>query len=272
MHDLAPQADRPVASSAGRGELGELSAVIAHEIRSPLAGIAATAEAVRDALRSIGTGPILPAPAQPPLTRSGTGEEPELSRFFGESVDVILEEVRRIEQVVHHLLEFARTRQPRLAPSDLTTALTRVLHVVARTAAAAGITVRVESASESPAVLLDPELMAQVFRNLATNAIQAMPQGGTLTLRTRRPDAGSSFVCVEFLDTGGGIAPEDLPRIFEPFFTRRENGIGLGLATAASLAEAQGGYITAESTRGVGSCFTVYVRRADAEAAPAGRS
>ncbi len=262
-------------------ELGELSAVIAHQLRSPLAGIAATAQALRDWLYDGATpggedGP----PTMPPLPRGeGRGEgallpspapvpAAEGDEWWRESVDVILEEVQRLERVVHHLIDFARTRRPRLAPSDLKDDLARVLRRVAASAAAAGVEVRIEVPREQPPVLIDSELMAHVFHNLAANAIQAMRPGGALTLRARAPDGDSAFVCVEFADTGHGIPPEDLPRIFEPFFTRRADGIGLGLATAASLAEAQGGYITVESTPGVGSCFSVYVRRADAARRP----
>ncbi len=249
------------------GELGELSAVIAHQLRSPLAGIAATAQALRDWLYDgatpggeDGPPPALPSPA--PVS-AAEGDE-----WWRESVDVILEEVQRLERVVHHLIDFARTRRPRLAASDLKDDLARVLRRVAASAAAAGVEVRIDVPREQPPVLIDSELMAHVFHNLAANAIQAMRPGGALTLRARPPDGDSAFVCVEFADTGHGIPPEDLPRIFEPFFTRRADGIGLGLATAASLAEAQGGYITVESTPGVGSCFSVYVRRADAARRP----
>ena len=264
-YECSPLLGQPSKLPAHAGELGDISAVIAHELRSPLAGIAATAQALRDSLAEGAEG-----------RGSGVGGEtqegdpapalvPPAGGWWRESVEVILEEVRRLEGVVHHLLEFARTRRPRLAVHELAPSLARLLRSVAAAAAAAGVAVRVEVPDERTPVLADPELLAQVLLNLATNAIQAMPRGGSLTVRTRVADADSAFVCVEFADTGGGIAPEDLPRVFEPFFTRREGGLGLGLATATCLAEAQGGYLTVESSLGVGSCFTVYLRRASAQ-------
>ena len=222
-------------------ELGELVAFAAHELRNPLAGIAATAEVLRDSC--------------PP------GDE----RAGG--LTVILEEAGRLERTVQNLLDFARFRECRLRPADIANDVDRVARAIASEAASAGVAVEVEHPDVCTPVLADPELVQHAFLNLAINAVQATPPGGALAIRTLEPDAGSDLVCVEFADTGCGIPADDLPRVFEPFFTTRDGGVGLGLAAACKLVEHQGGRITVESQPGQGSCFTVWLRRADAQQA-----
>jgi len=219
-------------------ELGELSALIAHEIRNPVIGIAATAEVLRELL------------------------DPADERREG--VEVILDEAERLTRLVGNLLHFVRTRQPRLFPTDIADDIDRVAREIAPDARRSGVVVALEAPERCTPVLVDSELIQQVFLNLAANAIQAMPHGGTLAVRTLEPDVSSAFVCVEFADTGRGIPPEGLRRVFEPFFTTRADGVGLGLAAARKLVEHQGGYITVSSEPGQGACFTVYLRRADA--------
>ena len=228
-------------------ELGELSAVIAHEIRNPLAGIAATAEVLRDSLAA--------------------------DDDHREGVEVILDEVARLDTLVRDLLDFARSHEPRLLEADIADDVDRVARAVADEAEAGGVAVEVEAPDVCTPVLVDSELIQHVFLNLASNAVQAMPHGGTLAIRTLEPDVGSQYVCVKFADTGVGIQADDASRVFDPFFTTRADGVGLGLAAARRLVEAQGGYITVESTPGSGACFTVYLRVAsDAACADETRS
>ena len=232
-------AQRTIAELEPLAELGELVAFVAHELRNPLAGIAATAEVLRDGC--------------PPADDRAEG------------LSVILDEAARLESTVRNLLDFARFRQARVRPIDIASAAERAARAIAPEAERAGVAVTVQPPDRRTPVLADPELVEHAFRNLALNAIQAAPPGGTLTLRTLDPDVGSAFVCVEFADTGCGIAPHDLARIFEPFFTTRVGGVGLGLATANKLVEHLGGHITVESAPGRGSCFTVCLRRAGGE-------
>ena len=250
-----PRASAALATPQAVIAPGELSRLITRELRSPLAGIATTARLLRRALHTAATGPggaVAVAAAEPAA--------PQADLWWCHSLDAILSEASRLERVVQSLLDLAQTRRPQLERVDVAQALGSVLRAVAATAAAAGVRVRVEAPETPLDVLVDPALIQHVFFQLASNAIQAMPRGGDLVLRARRPDAGSAFACIDFADTGCGIPPEDVPRVFQPFFTRRVDGLGLGLAAAAAQVEAQGGHITVESTPGVGSCFAVFVR------------
>jgi len=218
-------------------ELGALTSAVAHEIRNPLAGIAATAEVLRSTL-------------------DGDDERRE-------GIETILGEAARLDKLVSDLLDFARCREPHLLEADVADDVACVVRAVAEDAKAAAVEIAVETPDTCTPVLIDSQLTQHVFRHLAANAIEAMPRGGTLTIRTRRPDAGSRYVCVQFIDTGTGIQADDASRVFDPFFTTRPGGVGLGLAAARRLVEAQGGYLTVESTPGSGTCFTVYLPRAD---------
>jgi signal transduction histidine kinase len=232
--------ERQVAEMRPLAELGEISAVIAHEIRNPLAGIAATAEVLRDSF--------------------GPADERR------ESVEVILQEAGRLERVARNLLSLACNRKARLLPTDPAEDVERAARAIAADADHAGVVLRVEHPETCTPVLVDSELIQQAYVNLAANAILAMPQGGTLSIRTCEPDVNSEFVCVEFADSGCGIRPEHLPRIFDTFFSTRSEGAGLGLAVARKLIEHQRGHIAVESEPGQGTTFTVYLRRADAAA------
>jgi len=218
-------------------ELGELVAFVAHELRNPLAGIAATAEVLLDAC--------------------------EPSDEAAEGLAVILREAERLERTVGNLLNLARFRRLRLLAIDVAREVDGVARAIAAEAQRAGVAVRVERADLATPVLVDPDLIQHAFANLAINAVQATAPGGTVTIRALVPDADSDFVCVEFADTGCGIAPADLRRIFDPFFTTRADGVGLGLAAARKLLEHQGAHVTVESEPGRGTRFTVYLRRAD---------
>jgi signal transduction histidine kinase len=106
-----------------------------------------------------------------------------------------------------------------------------------------------------PEILADPDQLGQVFRNVILNAIQAMPDGGRLAIRSETPDRG--WAAVSFADTGAGMSVETLLRVFEPLFTTKAKGIGLGLAHSKTLVDGHGGTIEAQSELGKGSTFTV---------------
>jgi len=221
-----------------QAELGSMTSTIVREVLNPLAGIGATAEVMR------------------------TSFEPGDSR--AEGIEAILEEVARLDRLMHSLLDLARCREPRPLEADVADDVECVVRSLASEASKAAVAVEVDVPEVCTPVLIDSALTQQAFSHLVSNAIQAMPHGGTLAIRARTPDASSRFVCVEFADTGVGIATDDLPRIFEPFFTTRADGVGLGLAAARRVTEAQGGHVTVESAAGQGSCFTVYLPRANA--------
>ena len=160
-------------------------------------------------------------------------------------------EVTTATRIVTDLLDIARTKPPSQAPTDLSELVREVLD---RTPLAENVEVVARLAPDLPPVAVDALQVQQVLGNLITNGAQAMPEGGTLTIETARAEGGAR---VAVSDTGVGIAPENLEKIFQPLFTTKAKGIGLGLAVAQGLAEANGGTISVESAVGRGSRFLV---------------
>ncbi|MFQ5740808.1 MAG: nitrogen regulation protein NR(II) [Acidobacteriota bacterium] len=208
--------------------LGELSAGLAHEIRNPLGSVEGAVQ-------------ILRRQKLPASTRQEFGRLAE-------------EEINRLKGLLSHFLEFARPQTPRFQPTELTVLLESVQLLTAETARLAGARVRIESLDKLPTVSVDPEQMKQVLLNLVINAIQAMAQGGGVVLRSARR---ADFVAVEVEDEGVGIDPDDLERVFDPFFTTRTGGTGLGLSIAYQIVSQHGGHIEARRNPGRGMTFTV---------------
>ncbi len=165
-------------------------------------------------------------------------------------------EVANLDRIVTELLDFARVKAPMREAASLVAIVRAALdHLVLPET----VTVQLELAESMPAILVDTHQVGQIVLNFLQNALQAMPDGGRLTVSAEQ-DPEHVFVTVE--DTGVGILPENLAKIFQPLFTTKAKGIGLGLALARDLAEANGGRITVGSTVGRGSCFTVRFEKA----------
>ncbi len=217
--------------------LGEMAAGLAHEIRNPLGSIKGAAQL------------LSPAPAQ--------AELPAETREF---LSIIVEEVNRLNKVVSQFLDYARPYRGEMDLLDIN-------EVIRKTATLLGTDSKVElqlTLDESlPRVRADAEQLRQVFLNLAINAIQAMPDGGKLTITSalRKPRratrAPAQQVEVRFRDTGPGIPPGEMKNLFIPFFTTKEKGTGLGLPISQRIVENHGGSIEVRSRQGVGSTFTV---------------
>lgn len=206
--------------------LGELSAGMAHEIRNPLGSIRGTAEILQD------------------------GIDPSDRRY--EFTRILIREVDRLNRVVQDFLNFARPAPVQRDRFDVREAVREVLELTRRQFAKEGVRSRLEG--EEAVVAGDREQLKQAFLNLALNALQAMPGGGLLTVTvTPGPDG----VRIVFADTGVGIAPGNLDRIFNPFFTTRQEGTGLGLAITHRIVQGHGGRIEAASEVGKGTTFTV---------------
>jgi signal transduction histidine kinase len=212
--------------------IGELAAVMAHEVRNPL-GV------IFNALS--GLARVVPAGGD--------------ARLF---VDIVREESVRLNRIVGDLLDYARPIKPELAP-------VRLLDVIddALDAAAAADTGRDKGAALSvvrdvpeslPDAKIDARLMRQAILNLALNAMQAMPTGGTLTVSARTT---GKALTIAVSDTGAGMSPEVAARVFEPFFTTRSTGTGLGLAVVKRIAESHEGEVSVESRAGSGTTFTL---------------
>jgi len=213
--------------------LVELSAYVAHEIRNPLTGIRTTVQFVSSKLK------------------------PNDSRR--EDLDDVIKELDRIEQIITGLLLFARPQSGRPVLTDVHGVVEKTLAGIELQLADTGVEIERDLADNLPEVWLDPDLVQQVFLNLCLNAIQAMPQGGRLTIATgvRRYRTRRSFVDVSFSDTGRGIPKEAMEKIFDPFFTTRSMGTGLGLSISLQIARDHGGVITAKNNSPGGSTFRV---------------
>jgi signal transduction histidine kinase len=207
--------------------LGELSAGLAHEIRNPLGSLEGAVEILR----------------RPELA------EPTRQEF----AEMAGKEVLRLKGLLTNFLEFARPQAPRRTFIEPQLLLESVSQLAGETAKMSGITIRVESATMA-AVSVDAEQIKQVLLNLVLNAVQAMPAGGQITLRSRQ---GSGSVLLEVADQGVGIPTENLERIFDPFFTTRAGGTGLGLSIAYQIINRHGGHLAVRNNPDRGVTFTV---------------
>ena len=208
-------------------ELGRVAAGLAHELRNPLASMSGSLELLR--------------------VGGGLGEEER------RLMDIVLREAARLDQLVTRFLEWSRPAPPRRQATDLGQLLDETLAVFQNDPGAARV--RLEAHLEPAAAACDPDQMRQVVWNLLANAAQAMDgTGGRIRVSCAADAAGVRLVVA---DDGPGIEPGDLPRLFEPFFTTRRAGTGLGLATVQRILDAHGGTIEVESAPGRGATFTV---------------
>jgi len=214
--------------------IGEMAAGIAHEIKNPLAGIAGVIQVLKKDF-----------------------PEGDANRAV---LDEVLSQVERMDKAVRNLLSFARPPEPKMTMADLNDVIGKLMDFLAPQFAKNGITAERKLAAGLPWIVLDPDLMQQALLNLALNAIKAMPDGGRFVVETRSdtaaPEAGGRIV-ITFVYTGQGIAPENLSRIFSPFFTTRQQGTGLGLSITQRIVEQHHGEISVQSSAGRGTTFTI---------------
>ncbi len=220
--------------SAKLAAVGEMAAGVAHELNNPLTTVSGFAELILDDL---------------PEDYAGR-----------EDMELVLKEARRARDVVRRLLDFSRQSEILRVQADINEVLGNVLALVHHLARTSSVEIRVELWDGLPRIRIDRNQMQQVFLNLIHNALQAMPLGGELIIRTyveQRDEA--DWVAVSIQDTGEGIVEEDLSQIFEPFFTTKPtgSGTGLGLSISYGIVSDHGGYIDVTSQVGVGSHFIV---------------
>jgi signal transduction histidine kinase len=260
--------------------LNRLLAGVAHEVKNPLnamtihlellkqklsGGMAAFAAGARHAaarLTEAGGGGNTPAStALAGEDVQGGGERvmvevPALMKHVG----VIGAEIRRLDEVVQGFLKFSRPEELSLEPVDLSALVGEVAEVVEPQAQDVGVQVVVESSPDLPRISGDRPVLRQALLNLALNACQAMPNGGTLRFRCR--PAADRRVSLTLEDTGVGIPPEHLPRIFDLYFTTREQGSGIGLSMVYRAIQLHDGIIEVQSTPGHGTVFTLTLPQA----------
>ena len=216
--------------------LGVLAAGVAHEVRNPLVGIRAAAQLMER------------EPAFPPSLREFTG--------------IIIRQVDRLNRIVGELLSFAGQQPLQRRPCNINQILEEALHLLESTLEGAMIGVVRRYDPEIPALAGDPDRLLQVFLNLTRNGVEAMASGGELTVRTRfervAPQCGGRAAAVaEVTDRGSGVPPEVQRHLFNPFFTTKDGGTGLGLPISVRIVEEHGGTIEVVSRVGEGSTFRV---------------
>jgi signal transduction histidine kinase len=232
------QVESTISYSRKLAALGRLTAGIAHEVKNPLNATMIHLE----------------------LLKMRLGDMPEAL----EHVSVIAAQVRRLDEVVQGFLKFTRPEELRLRPVPLGPLVAEILPIVQAEASPRHIEVRVEVPRDLPPASADPGLLQQAFLNLALNACQAMPDGGRLRIAAARTPR--QMIEVVFQDTGVGIPPEHLERIFDLYFTTREHGSGIGLSLVYRTIQLHDGEIEVQSTPGRGTTFRVLLREAPAPA------
>ena len=213
--------------------IGEMAAIMAHEVRTPLGILQTTAQMLQ--------------------------REPGLGEDGRDMTRMIVEESARLNRLISALLDCARPRPPDMQSHDLSRIMMRVAELLAKQAEKKGIRVEWPPAGQSVSVECDEELLVQVFLNLVLNAIQILPNGGHIRLNI--DDSDAACVSISVADDGPGIPPENRDRLFDPFFTTREGGIGLGLTVTQQIIALHGGRIGAEASDLGGACFRLLFPR-----------
>jgi signal transduction histidine kinase len=225
------EAEAAVRRSDRLAALGQLSAGLAHELRNPLGTIKTSAEML---LKNV--------PADNAVAR-------EMAGFISSEVD-------RTNSLVTRFLDFARPLAVRLDKTDLTQVIDQAVSDVEKHQPPFDVTIYKNYSPEIPPFFLDGELMERVMYNLLLNAAQASPPSSSITVKTRQIDG---MVEIAVIDRGSGIQPKLLENIFNPFYTTKAGGVGLGLAIVSKIVDEHGGSISVESEPGEGSVFRVYL-------------
>jgi signal transduction histidine kinase len=267
----AEQLQSTLAYSRKLVALGRLTAGIAHEVKNPLNAIVIHLELLRT---KIGNLAVETAQQPDPVTATGLGLTGPYSTAGAatadaataakagvlQHVEIIEKEIRRLDEVVQGFLKFTRPEDLRLQPVRVPALFEEMLPVVEPEARKHRVKLALDCAASVPAVNGDAVMLRQAFLNLAINACQAMPDGGTLRLRCLPASGGRVEIQVE--DTGEGIPPDHLGRIFDLYFTTKDHGTGIGLSMVFRIVQMHDGEIEVESTPGRGTTFRVLLPRA----------
>jgi len=209
--------------------VGRLAAVVAHEIRNPLSSIKGFATYFRQRYSAV----------------------PDDVKV----ADILIQEVERLNRVITELLEYSRPLPLRRAKASLSEIVRNTLGTIEKQAQEKGVVVRADLPVDVPEALIDADRMTRVFLNLFLNAMAAMDAGGVLSVAVASLEGHTIRATVS--DTGAGIRKEDLGRVFDPYFTTKPSGTGIGLAIVQQIVEAHGGEIGLESVPGKGTTFTI---------------
>ncbi len=209
---------------------GKMSASFAHEIRNPLSSMRMLSQLLM--------------------------QKPEMSAEQRQSLQYILEEIERIDNIVKGLMDFARPTTLNLAEQPLVPTLQAVLSLMEANLTHHQIRLVLEFAPDLPDLQFDSDKIKQAFMNVVLNAMEAMPQGGTLSVTTFKLEDGIS---IKVTDTGDGIPEADIEHLFEPFFSRKDKGTGLGLANVKRILEEHGGTVEIESALNEGATVSMWL-------------
>lgn len=229
QRDRALQAERVAAWR-------ELARRLAHELKNPLFPLQLTVEN---------------------LKRARAHSPEQFDEVFRESTQTLLAELGNLKEIVGRFSDFSKMPQPHFQPTDVNELVRRAVKIFEPQWTAAGrppIAGRMELNDALPRIAADPELLHRALSNLILNAMDAMPQGGTITLRTSMREG---IVIIEVQDTGSGLTKEECERLFTPYYTSKQHGTGLGLAIVQSVVTDHKGRIAVESAPGKGSTFRI---------------
>jgi signal transduction histidine kinase len=224
--------ERQLADAEHLATLGELSAGLAHEIKNPLAGIKGAIDVIRDSL----------------------SHQDAHREILGD----VLHEVTRIDRIVRDLLNYAKPKPPSLSDINLPEMAQRIAAMARKSSKDEAHTIQILASTEIPRFTGDETQLEQVLLNLLLNALNATPSGGQIRVRLSY-DSETYCVRLEVEDNGRGIPEEVRRRVFQPFFTTRTDGTGLGLATCLKNVQYHGGAIELRSEAGKGTVFTVTI-------------
>jgi len=214
----------------------ELARRLAHELKNPLFPLQLTVEN---------------------LLRARQNSPEQFDEVFCESSTTLLAEISNLKAIIGRFSEFSKMPQPQLQPTNINEVLrgiAQLFHVQLQAPAGKPIECILDLADNLKTIAADPELLHRALSNLVLNAMDAMPEGGTLTLRSHQSDDG---VQIEVADTGSGLTPEECGRIFTPYYTSKQHGTGLGLAIVQSVVSDHQGTINVHSEPGQGTTFVI---------------
>jgi len=216
----------------------ELARRLAHELKNPLFPLQVTVE---NLIRAKERAPEL------------------FEEVFREGTSTLLAEVNNLKTIIGRFSEFSQMPQPHRKPTQLNEVVGSVLRVFhAQLQEKTQIIVRTELEPELPTISADPDMLHRAFSNLVLNAIDALPQGGAITVRTQLL---GNEVELSVSDTGSGLTQEECARLFTPYYTTKQHGTGLGLAIVQSVVSDHGGKISVESTKEKGTTFRIELPR-----------
>ncbi|WP_347989855.1 HAMP domain-containing sensor histidine kinase [Methylomonas sp. AM2-LC] len=227
LHELQ-QSREQLIQTAKLAVVGEMSAIMAHEIRTPLGIISTSAQWLQ-------------------RESSLSAEGKEMSQF-------ILDESARLKKLMNTLLDCSRPREPLMLENNVHDIIEHTIELLSIQAENKHIQIEKQWLINSAQLDCDAEMLTQVFLNLLLNAIQILPAGGLIHIRTR---SILHFICIDIADTGPGINKDDFQQLFEPFFSKREGGIGLGLTVTRQIVLAHHGKISVSASCLGGACFTI---------------